>query len=136
MTQELSFFDFKRKHSLSHSDIQKITNCTLDTSREWTKGAPVPHHITQMLKGVDIVIDQIKTEQGIFTNSDAQHAAHIIEGLNIKLANLESELAIFRGRTGNTKQQNGAHISSGPLIRASISAEALALFPTIPTKRA
>jgi hypothetical protein len=90
MSSELTFFDFKRKHSLGHSDIQKITGCDLAESRDWAAGkTAVPENIAQMLHGIDVVIDRIKTEQGIFTNSDAQHAAHIIEGLNKEISALK-----------------------------------------------
>ena len=102
---ELSFFDFKRKHSLGYDDICKITGCTLNHAKDWTQGGPVPHHIMKMLLGIDVVIDRIKTENGIFTDSDAQHAANIIEKQNIKIIQLEAELAQFRGRTGGYIEQ-------------------------------
>jgi len=93
MTHQLTFFDFKRKHGLGHSDIQKIIHCTLQDSKNWTQGTPVPPYILDMINAIDVVIDRIKTDNGIFTDVDAQHAAHIIEGLNKEIAALKVEIA-------------------------------------------
>lgn len=112
MTQELSFFDFKRKHGLSHSDIQSITGCSLTISREWANGATVPEYIAQMLHGIDIVIDRIKTENSIYTATDAQHAANIIEKQNKRISELEEMVRNLQPNMELMTKSMGGH----PLI--------------------
>lgn len=92
MSHELTFFDFKRKFGLGHHDIQRITQCTLEESKEWTKGTPAPKHIIEMFNAISVVIDRIKTDNGIFTDVDAQHAAHIIEKLNKEIESLKETM--------------------------------------------
>ena len=92
MSHQLTFFDFKRKHGLGYSDIQKITGCSLTTAQKWTSGDPVPDYIIQMINGIDVVIDRIKTDNGIFTDVDAQHAAHIMEKLNKEIKALKATI--------------------------------------------
>lgn len=96
---ELSFFDFKRKHGLSYGDIQKMTGKTLQESKDLCSGAPVPEDVARIIKAVDIVIDRIKLENGIFTDVDAQYAAKIIEELNKEIATLKAELADYKRLT-------------------------------------
>lgn len=92
MSYELTFFDFKRKHGLGFHDICKITGCTFDQSKEWTRSNIAPKHIMDMVRAIDVVIDRIKTDNGIFTDVDAQHAAHIIEGLNNEIDILKAKI--------------------------------------------
>ena len=110
---KLSLFDFKRKHGLSHSDIQSITGCSLTISREWAKGATVPEYIAQMLHGIDIVIDRIKTDNGIFTDVDAQHAAHIIEKQNKEIAKLEE---MVKNLNPNSAQMRPVYNADGAVV--------------------
>jgi len=111
MTQELSFFDFKRKFGLGHSDIKKITQCTLEESKEWTKGAPVPKHIIEMINAISVVVDRMKLDNGIFTDVDAQHAAHIIERQNVKISELEK--AVRNLQPNGPKKERLEYLDNG-----------------------
>lgn len=119
MSHELSFFDFKRKFGLGHHDMQKITQCTLNESKEWSK-SPAPKHIIDMINAISVVVDRIKTDNGIFTDVDAQHAAHIIEGLNKEIKALKETIRSLQDNKLGKMQtfiDGEASVFEGDLIR-------------------
>ena len=103
MKYTLTFFDFKRKHGLGHSQMQAMTGCNLAESRAYCKGAPITDDMSQFINAVDIIIDQIKTNSNVYTNTDAQHAAHIIEQQNKEIATLKDLLARYDNAPKNIR---------------------------------
>ncbi len=100
---ELSFPDFKRKHGLGYKEIQRMTGCSLEQARAYTKGAPIPEDLAKLIHAVDIVVSVAKANANVFSNIDAQQAIHeielrdrLIEKRDKHIAHLESLIADLR----------------------------------------
>lgn len=86
--KELTLVEFKAKHALSNNDMLLIVGKELAYD---SKTKHSPHHI-ELCNKIDVVVDRMKLNNGIFTDTDAQHAAHIIELQNKKIVALEAEV--------------------------------------------
>ena len=95
MSYECSFPEFKTKHGLSYSDLCKMTGKTMEEIRGYSFGKPVPKEIAELIHGIDIIVDRLKTEKQVFTNNDAWHAAHIIGLQNKEIKRLMGLLDIY-----------------------------------------
>ena len=100
MAYKLNLIEFKAKHGLSNADMFQIIGVELDYTTSNTDNHP--EEAISLCNKIDVVVDRIKLNGGIFTVIDAQQAAHIIGKQNKKIDKLESEIEDFK-RSSTTR---------------------------------